>query len=81
MAFVLWMFLNNPLMAPIGLGVMLWALRDVWAKAPVRRPEPPVAPHAATRAAPGAAIGWPSTRLLHDPEPPASQDRPGPSLP
>ena len=81
MAFVLWMFLNNPLMAPIGLGVMLWALRDVWAKAPVRRPEPPVAPHAASRAAPGAAIGWPSAQLLHDPEPPASQDLPGPSLP
>ena len=80
LAFVLWMFLNNPLMAPIGLGVLLWALRDVWAKAPVRRPEPPATPHAASRASEGAAIGWPSAQLLHDPVPPAPQDLPGRSV-
>jgi len=80
-AFVLWMVLTNPLMAPIGLAVTLWALRDVWAKAPVRRPEPPATPHAASRATEGVAIGWPSAQLLHDPVPPAPQELPGRSVP
>ena len=72
-AVVLWMFLNNPLMAPIGLGVMIWALRDVWATAPAPRPQPPVRHQDASRAVPGAAIGWPSAQLLHDPVPPSAQ--------
>jgi hypothetical protein len=47
--FLLWIAVTNFLMAPMALGVMVWALRDVWASVPGIAPEPPVKPQRPTR--------------------------------
>jgi len=46
--FLLWIAATNPLMTPLALGVIVWALRDVWASVPGIAPEPPVRPTRAT---------------------------------
>jgi hypothetical protein len=45
-AFQGWLFLNNPLMAPMALLVVAWALRDVWMPVRVIAPRPPARPQA-----------------------------------
>jgi len=47
--FLAWLAMNNPLMAPLGLPVVAWALKDVWAPVPGIAPEPIVKPQRQTR--------------------------------
>ena len=79
---LLWLLVANVFVVPFYLIVMVWALRDVWVVAPVRRPVPIVAPRGATRTDGGAAPvapGVPVARPVYDPIPRrAPHDPPAP---
>ena len=47
--FLAWLAVTNPLMSPMALPVVAWALKDVWTSVPVIAPEPPVRPQPQAR--------------------------------